>query len=261
MTADLRSKHDLGEIIRHAYRIYASNFRALFLVALVTAPLQALQVVVSRRVDSGSAEVAVVYLFLVPTLLVGVVASGALISAVHDVTGGTPPDVTRSLDTALGRFIALLAAYLLQIGITLASMFAAPALGIWWLLRGDATIDGRRDWYFALVPFALALYLVGRWTFIQQVVMIEGKERWAALDASADVVRTHWWRTFGIMVVIVLPGLGAVALAATSAVAPPLVEATVTSVVPAIFLPFFIAAQTLLYYDLKARNAADVSPA
>lgn len=261
MTSDLRAQRDLGEIIGHAYRIYASNFRALFLIALVTAPVQALQVVVSRRVDSDSAEVAVVYLFLVPALLAGLVASGALISAVHDVTAGTGPDVTRSLDTAFGRFLALLTTFLLQIGLTLASMFAAPALGIWWLLRRDATIDGRRDWRLALVPLALGLYLAGRWMFIQQVVMIEGKERWAALDASADAVRTHWWRTIGVLLVIVLMVLGPTALAATSAAAPPLVEAAVTSAAGALVLPFAIAAQTLLYYDLKARNAIDLSPA
>lgn len=257
----LRGQHDLGEIIGYAYRIYASHFRALFLIALVTAPLQALQAVTSRRVDSDSAQVAVVYLFLVPTVLIALVASGALISAVHDVTGGTGPDITRSLDTAFGRFIALLTTVLLQIGLTLASMFAAPALGIWWLLRRDATIDNRRNWWLALVPLALALYLTVRWMATQQVVMNEGKERWSALDASAEIVRARWWRTFGIMLVIVLIVLGPTALAASSAAAPPLVEATVTSVVAALVLPFFVAAQTLLYYDLKARNSVDLSPA
>ncbi len=261
MTSDLRAQRDLGEIIGHAYRIYTSNFRVLFLIALVTAPLQALQVVTSRRVDSDSAQVAVVYLFLVPTLLVAPIASGALIWAVHDVTGGTGPDVTRSLDIAFGRFVALLTMFLLQVGLLLVSMVAAPVLGIWWLLRRDATIDGRRDWWLALVPFALSLYLAVRWMSAQQVVMIEGKERWSALDASAEIVRARWWHTFGILLVITLIVLGPTALAATSAAAPPLVEATVASVAGALILPFFTTAQTLLYYDLKARNAVDVSTA
>ena len=261
MTADLRIQRDLGEIIGGAYRIYASNFRAFFLIALITAPLQALQAVIVRRVDSDSGAVAVVYLFLIPTLFVALVASGALISAVHDVTGGTAPDVTRSLDIAFGRFIALLTTDLLQIGLLLASMVAAPALGIWWLLRRDATIDGRRDWWLALVPFALALYLAIRWMATQQVVMIGGKERWSALDASSEIVRERWWRTFGILLVIGLIVLGPTTLAATAAAASPLVEATVTSVVSALVLPFFIVAQTLLYYDLKARNSVDLSPA
>ena len=261
MRADLRRRRDLGEIIDGAYRMYAAHFRVLFLIALITAPLQALQVVISSRLNSDSAEASTMYLFLIPTLFVALVASGALISAVHDVTGDTAPDVTRSLDTAFGRFTALLTTFLLQIGLTLASMFAAPALGIWWLLRRDATIDGRRNWWLALVPFALALYLAIRWMAMQQVVMIGGKERWLALDASAEIVRENWWRTLGILLVIGLIVLGPTALAATSAAASPLVEATVTSVVSALALPFFIAAQTLLYYDLKARNSIDPSPA
>jgi sterol desaturase/sphingolipid hydroxylase (fatty acid hydroxylase superfamily) len=91
--------------------------------------------------------------------------------------------------------------------------------------------------------------------------MIEGKERWAALDASAEIVRARWWRTIGALLVIALIVLGPTALAATSAVAPRLVEAAVTSAAGALVLPFFIAAQTLLYYDLKARNSVDLSPA
>jgi hypothetical protein len=260
-TADLRAPHDLGEIIGYAWKIYLSNFTALFAIALVTVPLRMLDAATLRRIDSETGRDAASLLFLFPELLIALVAAGALIVAVHDVSGGTRADATRALDAAFDRFGALLSTFLLQTGLALASTLAAPALAVFWRFRRDATIDGRRDWWLALVPFALTLYLAVRWSLAQAAIIIEEKQRWAALDASASIVRGRWWRTLGILVLIVLIALGPSLLAEGSRAAHPIVEATVTSVVAALVLPFLVAAQTLLYYDLKARTSLDLSPA
>jgi hypothetical protein len=255
--ADLRAPHDLGEIIGYAWKIYFSNFAALFLVALVTVPLRMLHAVTLRRIDSESVQEAVSMLFLLPELLVALIAAGALIVAAHDVSGATRADPARSLDAAFDRFGALISTFLLQTGLALASLVAAPALAVYWLINRDATIDGRRDWWLALVPFALTLYLAVRWSLAQQAIIIEEKQRWSALDASAAIVRGRWWRTLGILFFIVFMALGPSLIASASAAAPPLVEASVTSLVAAVMLPVLVAAQTLLYYDLKARYALD----
>src|SRR2546421_7809695 len=110
-----------------------------------------------------------------------------------------------------------------------------------------------------LIPGALGIYLVIRWLFVAQTVMIEDRRNWSALDASAAMVRGRWWRTLGIILVVGLIELGPIVLASFTNLAPPLVEAITTSVVAAIVLPFGTAAQTLLFYDLKARKErADV---
>ena len=84
--------------------------------------------------------------------------------------------------------------------------------------------------------------------------MIEDRRNWSALDGSAGIVRGRWWRALGIMLVVVLIELGPIWISFVSMLAPPLVEAMTTSVVAALVLPFATAAQTLLFYDLKARK-------
>ena len=137
---------------------------------------------------------------------------------------------------------------------------AAPALAVYWLFNRDATIDGQRNWWLALVPGALAIYLVVRWVFIQQSVVIESGRNWSALDESAILTRGSWWRVLGTLLVVGLIELGPIAIAAAIAQAlPPLGAAAITSIVFALVIPFPVTAQTLLYYDLKARKQADAS--
>lgn len=261
MRADLRAQHDLGEIIGYAYRIYAANFSAMFLIALLAAPPEMLAVIARRRIESEAAESSVSLILQLLLLVVIAVVAGALMHATHDVTGGARADFGRSLDAALGRFDALLSTVLLSSALAAAALFAAPFLAVYWLVRRDATIDGRRDWWLALVPGALFLYLAVRWVLALPAVIIDGRRNWAALDASADLVRTRWWRTLGINLIIVVIALGPSLVASISTLAAPIVEAIVMSLASALVLPFVAAAQTLFYHDLKARIAVAVSAA
>jgi hypothetical protein len=139
-----------------------------------------------------------------------------------------------------------------------AALFAAPLLAVYWLFRRDATIDGRREWYLALIPFTLAVYLLVRWFFVANAIVMHDKRSWAALDDSADAVRGSWWRTAGILLVIGLIQLGfTIVFVPLSRLAHPVVDGAITGLIAALILPFAVAAQTLLYYDLKARNSVD----
>ena len=253
-----RRPRDLGEIVRGAWRLYTGNFTPLFLIALVTAPLQLLGVIVQRT--AGEAVAATVSFFLiVPTIAVALVAAGALVHAIHAVTGADPADAGSALDAGLSRFADMLGTAFLLLAMVFLALFAFPFLAIAWLARPDLRIDGRREWYF-LVPLVLPAYLVLRWAFYPQAVMVEGARAWRALDLSADAVRHKWWRVLGITLVIGLLQAGPLLLAGAASVAPPLIEASVSSLITALVLPFAIAAQTLLYYDLKARKFLDLSP-
>ena len=254
-TTNLRGPHDLGEIVGYGYRVYARDFVPLFLIAATTMPLAMLRVIVQRQFDDPATGQAVASVFTLPAALVTIAATAALIFAVDDSASGNRAEFGRSIDTAFERFWTLLKAALLAGFLAIAAaIFAFPFLGIVWLVRRDATIDGRREWWMWLIPGALAVYLLVRWLFVPQAVMVDGSRNWAALDLSASLVRGRWWRTLGIMLVVGLIEAGPIMVASGTMLAPPLVEAITTSAVAALVLPFATAAQTLLYYDLKARK-------
>ena len=259
MKVELRGRHSLGEIIGLSYRLYARNFVPFFLIASIAIPLQLLIGVVQQGSSGDGAQIAA-SLLNIPAAIVGLIASAALIFAVHDVTGGTSPDFGRSLDAAFERFGALFTTSLLAGALAILALAAAPVLAVHWLMHRDATIDGQRKWWLALVPGALAIYLVVRWVLLQQSVMIEGRRNWAALDDAAGAVRGSWWRVFGIIIVIALIELGPVSIAGAIAMPlPSLASSALTSIALAFVIPFPVTAQTLLYYDLKARKQADAS--
>ncbi len=254
-TKPLRGTHDLGEIVGYSYRLYLRDFVPLFLLALLTAPLQLLSGVISQSSDSEGAQLAAQYLIF-PQAFVSLIVAGALIHAIHTSTGGERPAFNASLDAAFERFGPILRTGLLLFGLALASILAGPFLGIYWLFNGRATIDGRRDWWLGWVPLALVFYLAVRWGLQAQAVMIDRRENWAALDESAGLVRGQWWRVLGITLVVSLIVVGPSALAtAAEEVLSPLASSAIISAVSALVTPFVVIAQTLLYYDLKSRQA------
>ncbi|HYM14785.1 MAG TPA: glycerophosphoryl diester phosphodiesterase membrane domain-containing protein [Dehalococcoidia bacterium] len=219
---DLRAPHDASEIIGYAYRLYARNFRAMFLIGLTTAPLQMLGAVVQDRIGTPNGATAALP-FEVAGALVTLIASGALIFAVNDVASGQAPDFGRSLDAAFARFGALLTTNLLSAVLTLLSVIGIP--------------------YFAV-----------RWNFSPQAVIIEGKRNWAALDASSSIVKGRWWRTLGVLLLIVMVAFVPLIAIGAASLLPTLAATTIASAGLALVLPFIVSGQTLLYYDLRART-------
>ncbi len=223
---DLRGRHDLGEIIGLSWRVYLGNFGAMFAIALTTVPLQMLAAVVPAIAGSMAAQAALQAAFVVASILVGAVANGALIHSVNDASSGSRPEFSRSVDAGIARVGALISSMLLMYALVIAALVAAP--------------------YFAV-----------RWAFNPQAVMIEGKQNWASLDASSSIVKGYWWRTLGILIVSALVVLGPLVVASGIALAlPTLAAATIEAVALAFALPFLMSAQTLLYFDLRARREA-----
>ena len=253
-TKPLRGTHDLGEIVGYSYRLYFTNFAPLFALALLTAPLQLLAGVISQRSNSDAAEAAT-SLLQFPQILVSLVVAASLVQAVHAITGGERASFNGALDAAFERFGPIFRTFLLLIGLALAAALAGPFLAIYWLYNKEATVDGRRDWWLAIVPFALLFYLAIRWAFNTQAVMFSGKENWAALDDSAQAVRGSWWRVFGVLLVVAMIIVGPTLVASTATALPPLAASAIVAGVSSLVLPFAIIAQTLLYYDLKTRTA------
>ena len=97
MRADLRGPHDLGEIVGYAYRLYLRNFIPFFLIALTTAPLQLLIGVIQDRIDDPQTAQSATAPLQLLSVVVSLVATGALIRAVDAAATGTPSDAMQAL--------------------------------------------------------------------------------------------------------------------------------------------------------------------
>jgi hypothetical protein len=249
----------LREIVRFAVQAYRSDFVAFFLIALATVPLQMLSAVVVDRIDSEETEALISLPLQIATTLVFLLAVGALVFAANRVADGHPAEAGPALDEAFARFGRIVTTQFLYAVLTVASIVAFPYTGYryWQDIQRN---EPRGVWTVVGLLLGTFLYFSVRWTFSIQEVMLAERQNWAALDGSAALVVGQWWRTLGIVFVISLSVLPASIFTANPGALPVLVAATVGSLLLALVLPFVIIAQTLLYFDLKAREQTDVSP-
>ena len=164
-----------------------------------------------------------------------VVVGGAVIAAVGQIEAGQPAALSKSYGVVFRRFWTLL-------GAQLRSAFHLILLAL------------------SVVGLPWAVHRTVSWAFVGQAVILDGVNAKDALSTSADAVRGNWWRTFGmllsIILVIILPGpiIGFAFLLFAS----PSVFNTVYVVNAGLYvlllLPFALIASTLLYSDLKSRK-------
>lgn len=104
------------------------------------------------------------------------------------------------------------------------------------------------------------LYLLVRWLFVAQCVVIEDMRGFDALARSGQLVRDNWWRSFGIVLVTQLIAaipaiLVSVPLAAAAESADrELPRLAGDMLVDMVTVPFVAIVTTLLYYDLRTRR-------
>jgi hypothetical protein len=109
------------------------------------------------------------------------------------------------------------------------------------------------------------IYVLVRWYFVPQAVVVDGRRSVEALSRSGELVRGYWWRTLGIVLLanvaaivpaslVQLPFVAGADAADSSgiALAGQIIAMTIT-------WPFTAIAVTLLYFDLRARTEG-VSP-
>lgn len=238
---DLGRPRDVGELLGDGLRVYAGNAGVLLVIAAaIVVPFQLVvsgigleQLTSAYDRDSSVAET------VIPTMLTFFVTTplltAATIHVLDSLSRREPPRAGRALQAALDVFAPLLMA------ISLAAIGAA--LGLLALI----------------VP---GIYLVVRWYFVPQTVVVEGRRTVDALRRSGDVVRDRWWRTFGIVVllnlvaaipgVLILSPLEAAAEGADRQV----VSLAGSMAAETLTVPFVALVSTLLFFDLRARRAA-----
>lgn len=236
---DLARPRDLGTLLSDSFRVMRDHpGPILAMAAAIVVPVHLIvsgigleRLTSPYRMDPGRAEQ------FIPTIVsffvIAPLVTAATIHMLGAVSEGRRPHAGRCLQAGLDAFAPLF----------LAVLIAAAGIAV-----GLAAL---------VLP---GLYLLVRWLFVAQCVVIEDKRGFDALARSSQLVRDNWWRTFGIVLVTQLVAaipavLVSVPLAAAAKSAdrelPGLAGDMLADIVT---VPFVAIVITLLYYDLRARR-------
>jgi hypothetical protein len=263
---------DLGEILDNVFRLYRARFPLLAgLAVLVSLPTLLLQYLTGSFTQAG---------FFMGGL--GRLASGS-------GSLGPPPATELTTATLVG-FGAGYVVVLLLLPFTIGTVLRAatyialgePAtfgralrgvLDRYWALWGYVIVFGA----FSLVTILLCV-TIPLWVWVAvpwlgvglPVLLVENTGPFRCLSRGFDLVRGHWWRTFGILLVLYVLYtavsyvilLLVVALSAVTVFlpVPDIVKGGVfysgTVISSALLLPLLEVGRTLVYLDLRVRNEA-----
>ena len=112
----------------------------------------------------------------------------------------------------------------------------------------------------ALITIVIGIYLLVRWYFVAQAVVVDRRSGVAALTRSGELVQGSWWRVLGVVLLAAVATLVPAALvqipfevgadAADSAALSLAGNIAATALVA----PYSAIVATLLYFDLRARK-------
>ncbi len=225
---------DLGATLDRAFKIYTGHFVDLFIASLVVTLSTAVLSFIAIAAFSGVPFIALMLLLFIVVLsaLFSIGAGYGIASAAFE---GRTVTWQQSLNGAVEKLGALLVTGFLAALAVIAGLILLILPGIW---IGVAL--------FAAVP----------------VVMVEGLSGTAALSRSFDLVKNHWWSTFGRLVVggILVGIVTSIINAATGGNDPSILGLIVRAFANAAVTPFTVALVVVVYFDLRARKDG-VSPA
>ena len=165
-------------------------------------------------------------------LVIGPLVSAMVVHALLALADGRRPSTTAAIVSGLEAFTPVFAAVLMA-AVGIVAGFLLIVVGIWLLVR---------------------------WYFVPQAVVVDGRRGAAALQRSAELVTGSWWRVLAIVILAALAAavpasliqipFDAWAKSADSA-ALTLAGQIVSSVLTT---PFAALLLTLLYFDLLARR-------
>jgi hypothetical protein len=235
----LAQPRDLSALFRDTFAVYWAHFWTFVtLAAVIVVPVQLIvEGIGQEKLTSGYSSTIVATDEIVPTLVsflvVAPLITAVCIYALRHIVEGAKPGARDALVSGFEAFTPLFFA------VALASIGIAVGLVL-------------------IVP---GVYLFIRWFFVPQAVVLDGDRGAAALNRSSGLTNGFWWRSFGLIVAVnvaaVIPGL--VLTAPFAAIAEntdravwALVGGILTQTVTSPFVALF---STLLYFDLRARQA------
>ena len=242
----------IGEILDAGFRLFRARFGALLLAVLVpVVPLAIAGTIVVALTDEHYFDVSTTEVdqsgSAVAGNLIGIVLQGialalavaACFKIVSAAYLGEEANVGESLRYGAGRIVAIIVAYIVL----------AILLGISFILL--------------VIPF---VFFSVKFSMTFAAIVFERKGPFAAMGRSWALTRGSFWRTLGVLVVVVLlmfvlfialtivisAGLLSIESASEPAVA--VVYTLLNVLMIALTYPLFAAILTVIYYDLRVRN-------
>lgn len=239
-----RQVRDVGLLFRDSLAIYRTH--PLLFIALSAAVIVPVELVVDgigmgsltgahdETPEASDTVVRSVVQFFVEFLVVTPIVTAICIYALEPIANGERPSPGNVLVAGFEAFTPLFGAVVLA--------GAGVALGLLALV----------------VP---GVFLLVRWYFVPQAVVVDGARGPAALTRSSELVAGFWWRTLGLVLLVnvaaAIPGV--LILAPFDSIADSTGDAfwtlIGTTLATSVTTPFVALYSTLLYYDLRARKA------
>jgi hypothetical protein len=220
-------------VIGEAWNLYKAQWRHLLSISFVVYLAVAIIGVILVGVLTWVGAILAALISLVAIFWL----QAALVKAVEDIRDGRA-DLSLSETFAAGR------AHLTPV--LVAGVIATIAIGIGFILL--------------IIP---GLVLLTFWCVIIPAIVIEGKSAGESFGRSFDLVRGHFWRVLGIIVLTVLiyAGFEIVLSLILSPLADWLKNFVSTVVSGTLTAPFFALVLTVLYFRLSAAAAEQAEPA
>ena len=229
---------DLGQLIDATFKAYGKAIIPFFAIALIPQIPNMLSLAVGGTAEDASltGPSLTETILALMSLLIGIVAGAASIFCLGRVLAGRSVDVMDCYGRALSVLLPLLAATII---VSLA-------------LIGSAIL------MLVLIGIPLFFYVLIIWFFAVQAIVIENKSTFDALRRSHELVKSSWWRVFGIGVVFILLAIALLIPAIIASVIVGFINAVLSNVVlgvaVALVTPVVYIGSTLLYIDLRVRR-------
>jgi Vacuolar protein sorting-associated protein 62 len=241
----LERRRAWGSILAASRRMYFGHLRLFLAIGLLFIPLgiviTGVQFLLFRHgtlnglVNSaGSSNAVVVFL----AVMIGVVFTVFGLAVLNAATAAAMVELDAGRETsALAAYKRVLPKLGSILGVVLIAALGAALVSL------------------TSIGLLLGAWLLVRWAFLAQVVLLEDASALAALRRSAQLVRGNWWRVasmllFVITVALLLgPLVGTLLLFVTNASFDFI--NLVSAVVYAVVLPYAAIASTYLYFDLR----------
>lgn len=240
----------VGEILDRAFRIYRTGFVMLLGVVAVMMIPHGILVFIST-------------LYLNDTRLVEILLSGVfqnlamvgLVAAISNLNLGQDITIRYAYSQGTKRFWSVIGSnFILGLALVLPGVVLGMCLGVTGL-----------GWLAIILILPIALFISTRWSLSTSAIILENIGATAGLTRSWALTKDHFWRVFGTsfaagllsLLLTELPNLLASYFLNLMGVSLQIIDLTgvVMEQISLIFaLPFTIAVQVLIYYDLRIRD-------
>ena len=250
-----------GDLFDEAFSLYKRNFVTFFGIALIPSLLDLavtllfvpeLVTMSQAQLEALSAQqmldiIGPVFIPVLITVVVAILANGALIKAVANSYLNKPVSIGSAYRYMLPRFFPYIFTFIL-VGVLMSLAFL-PAL----LLSVVSPILG----LLAMLAWVILLVMFVFWiAFLAEVMIVEDGKYMQAISRSRELAKGNWLKIIGILVIFFILSL-VIGFALGMLFGPEggsILNTAVFQLINVLLLPILITPITLLYFDNRVRN-------